>query len=170
MRSRRRTISSIAPILVGPEDEIRKIATAQKINTFQLRIVATADAEESAARAAAMASKGEAQALMKGSLHTDQFMHAIVAKENHLRTNRLLSHCMLISLPTYTRRVIISDAAINIAPGRRSEEGHHPERDHPRPRHRDRSAEGGDPLGGRGGKDEDAIDDGGRGVGKDGRP
>ena len=53
---------------------------------------------------------------MKGSLHTDQFMHAIVVKENRLRTNRLLSHCMLISLPTYARRVIISDAAINIAP------------------------------------------------------
>ena len=106
----------IAPILVGPEDEIRKIATAQKVDLANYRIVATADAEESAARAAAMASKGEAHALMKGSLHTDQFMHAIVAKENHLRTNRLLSHCMLISLPTYTRRVIISDAAINIAP------------------------------------------------------
>ena len=63
-----------------------------------------------------MASTGEARALMKGSLHTDQFMHAILAKENHLRTDRLLSHCMLISLPTYARRVIISDAAINIAP------------------------------------------------------
>jgi len=106
----------ISPILFGPEDEIHKIAAAQKVDLSRYRIVATADAEESAAKAAAMASTGEAQALMKGSLHTDQFMHAIVAKENHLRTNRLLSHCMLISLPTYARRVIISDAAINIAP------------------------------------------------------
>ncbi len=106
----------IAPILFGPEDEIHKIAAAQKVDLSRYRIVATADAEESAGRAAAMASTGEAQALMKGSLHTDQFMHAILAKENHLRTNRLLSHCMLISLPTYARRVIISDAAINIAP------------------------------------------------------
>jgi len=106
----------IAPILFGPEAEIRKIAAAQKVDLANYRIVATADAEESAAKAAAMASTGEAQALMKGSLHTDQFMHAIVSRENYLRTNRLLSHCMLISLPTYARRVIVSDAAINIAP------------------------------------------------------
>ena len=106
----------IAPILVGPEDEIRKIAAAEKVDLADYKIIATADAEESAAKATAMASKGDAHALMKGSLHTDQFMHAIVAKESHLRTNRLLSHCMLISLPTYALRVIISDAAINIAP------------------------------------------------------
>ena len=106
----------IAPILVGPEDQIRKVAAAQKVDLAGYRIVATADPEESATTAAVMAAKGEAQALMKGSLHTDQFMHAIVAKENHLRTNRLLSHCMMVSLPTYGRRVIISDAAINIAP------------------------------------------------------
>ena len=106
----------IAPILVGPEDKIRKVAAAQHVDLADYRIVAAADAEESATKAALMAAKGEASALMKGSLHTDQFMHAIVAKENHLRTNRLLSHCMLVSLPTYARRVIISDAAINIAP------------------------------------------------------
>jgi len=106
----------IAPILFGPEDAIHKIAAAQQVDLSRYKLVATADAEESAAKAAVMASTGEAQALMKGSLHTDQFMHAIVVKENHLRTNRLLSHCMLISLPTYARRVIISDAAINIAP------------------------------------------------------
>jgi phosphate acetyltransferase len=106
----------IAPILFGPENEIHKLAAAQKVDLSHYRIVATADAEESAAKAAVMASTGEAQALMKGSLHTDQFMHAIVVKENRLRTNRLLSHCLLVSLPTYARRVIISDAAINIAP------------------------------------------------------
>ena len=106
----------IAPILVGPEDEIRKMAAAEKVDLADYKIIATADAEESAAKATAMASKGDAHALMKGSLHTDQFMHAIVAKESHLRTNRLLSHCMLISPPTYALRVIISDAAINIAP------------------------------------------------------
>jgi phosphotransacetylase/acyl dehydratase len=106
----------IAPILFGPEDAIRRIAAEQHVDLSRYKVVATADAEESAARAAAMAGTGEAQALMKGSLHTDQFMHAIVVKENRLRTNRLLSHCMLVSLPTYARRVIISDAAINIAP------------------------------------------------------
>jgi phosphate acetyltransferase len=106
----------IAPILFGPEGAIHEIAAEQHVDLSRYKMVATADAEESAAKAAAMASTGEAQALMKGSLHTDQFMHAIVLKENRLRTSRLLSHCMLISLPTYARRVIISDAAINIAP------------------------------------------------------
>jgi acetate kinase len=55
-----------------------------------------------------MASTGEVRALMKGSLHTDQFMHAIIAKENQLRTQRLLSHCMPISRPTYARRVVVA--------------------------------------------------------------
>lgn len=106
----------IEPILFGPEDEIRKLAAAKNVDLASYRIVATADPEESAAKAAAVAGTGEAQALMKGSLHTDQFMHAIVTRESHLRTSRLLSHCMLVSLPTCARRVIVSDAAINIAP------------------------------------------------------
>ena len=70
----------IRPILFGPEDEIRKIASAAKMDLAHYRIVATADAEESAAKAAAMAGTGEIHALMKGSLHTDQFMHAILTQ------------------------------------------------------------------------------------------
>ena len=62
------------------------------------------------------AGSGEIQALMKGSLHTDVFLHAVLDKEAKLRTGRLLSHCALISAPQYARRVVVTDAALNIAP------------------------------------------------------
>ncbi|MGO9846517.1 MAG: bifunctional enoyl-CoA hydratase/phosphate acetyltransferase [Methylocella sp.] len=106
----------IEAILFGPDAEIRKVASAAKIDLANYRIVATADPEESAAKAAAMAGTGAIHALMKGSLHTDQYMHAVLTKENNLRTGRLLSHCMLIAAPTYSRRIILSDVAVNIAP------------------------------------------------------
>ena len=72
----------IEAVLFGPELEIRKVAGTAKIDLANYRIVATADPEESAAKAAAMAGAGEIQALMKGSLHTDQYMHAVLSKEN----------------------------------------------------------------------------------------
>lgn len=106
----------IEPVLFGPPADIRRIADAVGIDIGRYRIVAAADAEESAARAAAMAGAGEIQALMKGSLHTDQYLRAILARENRLRTGRLLSHCALIAAPTYGRRILISDVAVNIAP------------------------------------------------------
>ena len=98
-------------VLFGPETEIRKVASAAKIDLANYRVVVTSDPEKSAAKAAVMASAGE-----KGSLHTDQYMHALLSKENKLRTGRLLSHCMLIAAPTYSRRIIISDVAVNTAP------------------------------------------------------
>jgi phosphate acetyltransferase len=106
----------IEAVLFGPEQEIRAVADALKVDLGKYRIVATADAEDSAAKAAAMAGAGEIRALMKGSLHTNQYMHAVLHKENKLRTGRLLSHCMLIAAPTYARRVILSDVAVNITP------------------------------------------------------
>ena len=106
----------IAPILVGPEQLIRDIAAKAKLDIEPYKIVPTADAEESAAVAANLAGTGKAGALMKGSLHTDQYMHAVLQRENRLRTERLLSHCMLIAAPCYSRPIIVSDAAVNIAP------------------------------------------------------
>ena len=106
----------IEAVLFGHEAEIRRAASAAKIDLANYRIVATADPEESAAKAAAMAGAGEIHSLIKGSLHTDQYMHAVLSKENNLRTGRLLSHCMLIAAPTYSRRIILSDVAVNIAP------------------------------------------------------
>lgn len=106
----------IEPVLVGPEEQIRETAAKAKLDLSPYKIVSTADPEESAAVAANLAGANKVGALMKGSLHTDQFMHAVVQRENRLRTNRLLSHCMLIAAPAYSRRIIISDAAVNIAP------------------------------------------------------
>jgi phosphate acetyltransferase len=106
----------IAPILVGPKEQMQDIAAKAKLDLKPYEIVPTADAEESAAIAANIAGTGKAGALMKGSLHTDQYMHAVLQRENRLRTERLLSHCMLIAAPTYSRPIIVSDAAVNIAP------------------------------------------------------
>jgi phosphotransacetylase len=106
----------ISPVLIGPEKEIRDLAAKENIDLGAWKIVDMPDAEDAAAKACQMAGRGEVQALMKGSLHTDVLLHAVVQKEAGLRTGRLLSHCALIFSPSYGRRVILSDAAINIAP------------------------------------------------------
>ena len=95
---------------------MRAIAEVAKLNISGFHIVATRDSEESALRAARAAGAGDVQALMKGSLHTDVLLHAVMDKAANLRTGRLLSHCALMSVPTYGRRFILTDAALNIAP------------------------------------------------------
>ena len=106
----------IVPVLFGPEAELHQIAAAAKLDLSACRIVPTESAEDSAAKATTAAGAGEVQALMKGSLHTDVLLHAAMQKEAKLRTGRLLSHCAMISVPTYARRVVITDVALNIAP------------------------------------------------------
>ncbi len=106
----------ILPVLFGPEREIRSIAEKAHLDISRFELVNTADAVESAHRAALAAGSGEIQALMKGSLHTDVFLHAVLDKDAKLRTGRLLSHCVIIAAPVYARRIIVSDAALNIAP------------------------------------------------------
>ena len=106
----------ILPVLFGPEKELRQIATAAKLDISGCRIVATEGPEDLALKAAMAAGSGEVKALMKGSLHTDVLLHAIMEKEAKLRTGRLLSHCAIMSVPTYARRVVITDVALNIAP------------------------------------------------------
>jgi phosphate acetyltransferase len=106
----------IVPVLYGPETELRRIAATAKLDLSGCRIVATEGPEDSAFKGAMAAGAREVQALMKGSLHTDVLLHAIMQKETKLRTGRLLSHCALVSVPTYARRIVITDAALNIAP------------------------------------------------------
>jgi phosphate acetyltransferase len=106
----------ILPVLYGPEAEIRRIADQARLDIAQCRIVPAADAEDSALKAATAAGAGKVQALMKGSLHTDVLLHAVMQKEANLRTGRLLSHCAMMSVPTYARRFVITDVALNIAP------------------------------------------------------
>jgi phosphate acetyltransferase/phosphate butyryltransferase len=106
----------IVPVLFGPEAEIRKIADHGHLDIAKCRIVATDGPEDSAHKAATAAGAGEVATLMKGSLHTDVFLHAIMQKEAKLLTGRLISHCVMMSVPTYARRFVISDVALNIAP------------------------------------------------------
>jgi phosphate acetyltransferase len=106
----------IVPVLFGPEAEIRQIAQQGQLDLSTCRIIGTEGAEDSATKAAAAAGAGEVAALMKGSLHTDVLLHAVMQKESGLRTGRLLSHCAMVSVPTYARRFVVTDVALNIAP------------------------------------------------------
>ena len=106
----------ITPILVGPAAKIRDVASEAKIALGSVRIVDTAHSHESAAKAVALVRSGEAELLMKGSLHTDELLGAVVARETGLRTGRRISHVFVMDVPTYHKVLIITDAAINIAP------------------------------------------------------
>ncbi len=106
----------IDPILVGPERKIREVAAEAGIDISPYRLEATAHSHESAERSVALVRAGEAELLMKGSLHTDEILSAVVHRENGLRTERRLSHCFIIAVPTYPRVIIVTDAAINISP------------------------------------------------------
>jgi len=106
----------IVPVLFGPEAEIRRIADQAGLDISQYHRVNSDGAEDSAQKAAAAAGAGAVAALMKGSLHTDVLLHAGMQKEAGLRTGRLLSHCAMVSVPTYARRFVVTDVALNIAP------------------------------------------------------
>jgi phosphotransacetylase len=106
----------ILPVLYGPESEIRQVADLAHLDIGEFRFVATDGPEDSAQKAAMAAGAGEVAALMKGSLHTDVVLHAIMQKDAKLRTGRLISHCVMMSAPTYARRFVLSDVALNIAP------------------------------------------------------
>ncbi|TVR84113.1 MAG: bifunctional enoyl-CoA hydratase/phosphate acetyltransferase [Rhodospirillales bacterium] len=106
----------ITPILVGPEAKIRAVAERIEVDLADFRMVAADHSHHAAERAVALVRSGEADALMKGSLHTDELLSAVLNRENGLRTERRLSHCFLVTVPTYPRPMIVSDAAINISP------------------------------------------------------
>ena len=106
----------ILPVLFGPGQELKDIAEKAKLDISRFEVINTTDAAESAHHAALAAGRGEVQALMKGSLHSDVYLHGILDKDAKLRTGRLLSHCAVIAVPEYARRIIVSDPALNIAP------------------------------------------------------
>jgi phosphate acetyltransferase len=106
----------IVPILVGPEAKIREIAKAHGIKLGQTRIIDAAHSHASAAKAVELVRQGEAELLMKGSLHSDELLGAVVARETGLRTARRISHVFIMDVPTYHKVLIVTDAAINIAP------------------------------------------------------
>ena len=106
----------IVPILVGPAEQIEATAKAAGINLGSLQIVDAPDGPGSAKKAVELIREGKAEVLMKGSLHTDELMSAIVSREGGLRTGRRISHAFLMDVPTYHKVLIVTDAAINIAP------------------------------------------------------
>jgi phosphotransacetylase len=106
----------IIPILVGPEKTIRDLAQAKKIALDGAEIIDVPDTHGSAAKAVGLVREGRAELVMKGSLHSDEILGAVIAKETGLRAGRRLSHVFLMDVPTYHKVLIITDAAINIAP------------------------------------------------------
>jgi phosphate acetyltransferase len=106
----------IVPVLVGPEAKIRAVAEMQRVDLSAYRIVPAEHSHAAAETAVAMARAGEVESLMKGSLHTDELMAAVVPSATGLRTARRISHVFLMDVPAYPRPLLVTDAAINIAP------------------------------------------------------
>jgi phosphotransacetylase len=106
----------IAATLVGPAAKIREVAAAKKIDLRGLEIVDAPHSHAAAEQAVALVREGKAELLMKGSLHTDELLGAVVARETGLRTARRISHVFIMDVPTYHKVLMVTDAAINIAP------------------------------------------------------
>lgn len=107
----------IRPILVGPAKQLVQLARRLKLDLDPYQVVDVPDSQAAAAKAVELVREGAAEILMKGSLHTDEFLAAIVARDTGLRTARRLSHVFVMDVPDYHKVFMITDAAINIAPG-----------------------------------------------------
>jgi phosphate acetyltransferase len=106
----------IEPILVGPEARIREVAARAGLDISAFEIVPAEHSHESAAKAVELVTAGRVEALMKGSLHTDELMGAVVSRQAGIRTARRISHCFIMDVPRHPDALIITDAAVNIAP------------------------------------------------------
>jgi len=106
----------INPILVGPSARIREVAGLAKLDIDGFELVDAEHSHDAAAKAVALVRSGRAEALMKGSLHTDELMGAAVSREAGLRTARRISHCFVMDVPGQPSAFVITDAAVNIAP------------------------------------------------------
>jgi phosphate acetyltransferase len=106
----------IAPILVGPSEKIREAARAAGADIGAFPLVDAPHSHAAADKAVELVLNGKAEALMKGSLHTDELMASVVRREGGLRTARRVSHCFVMDVPAYEDALIISDAAVNIMP------------------------------------------------------
>jgi phosphate acetyltransferase len=106
----------IEPILVGPEARIREVASRAGLDISAFEIVPAEHSHDSAAKAVELVTTGRVEALMKGSLHTDELMGAVVSRQTGIRTARRISHCFIMDVPRHPDALIITDAAVNIAP------------------------------------------------------
>lgn len=105
----------IVPVLIGPQAKIEKIAEAAGLNISNIELIAVPHSHAAAEKAAEMAAKGDVEILMKGSLHTDELLHAVLA-QSALRTGRRMSHVFRFDVPMYPKPLIVTDAALNIRP------------------------------------------------------
>jgi len=106
----------IDPVLIGPEEKIRSVAAAAGIDITPYRLIAVPHSHAAADKGVEMARAGEVQALMKGSLHTDELLAAVLSSATGLRTARRISHIFVMDVPSYPRLLLITDAAVNIVP------------------------------------------------------
>jgi phosphotransacetylase len=106
----------IVPVLVGPRAKIEKAARDAGLDISRYTLVDAAHSEAAAAQAVALIREGKGELLMKGSLHTDELMAAVISRDGGLRTGRRISHAFVMDIPTYHKVLIVTDAAINIAP------------------------------------------------------
>lgn len=106
----------IVPVLIGPEARIRQTALQAGLDLSPFELLSTEHSEAAAQLGVALVRAGKAEAIMKGSLHTDELMRAVVARESGLRTSRRMSHVFAIDTPLYPRALFITDAALNISP------------------------------------------------------
>lgn len=107
----------ITPVLIGPEARMRRVAAEAGVSLKGCRIIATEHSHAAAATAVELARQGRVECLIKGSLHTDELMEAVLAPHSGgLRTGRRASHVFVLEVPAYPKLLLITDAAINIAP------------------------------------------------------
>lgn len=106
----------IDPILVGDREKIESCAKSEGFDISNFEIVHALDDLDAAKKTAEFATKGVVKALMKGNLHTNDIMSAIIRREANLRTDRIISHVFVMDVPAYHKALLITDAAINIAP------------------------------------------------------
>jgi phosphotransacetylase len=106
----------IVPVIVGPQARVEALALKHGVDLSPYRLIDTEHSHASAAAAVALARAGEVETLMKGSLHTDEIMGAVIAAQTGLRTERRVSHVFVMDVPAYDRILFVTDAAINIAP------------------------------------------------------
>src|SRR5208337_2216776 len=106
----------IVPVLVGSEAKIRSVAATLQLDLGPVQIVDIENSRMAAIRAVEMARKNEVQMLMKGALHTDELMSAVVSREGGMRTGRRISHVFALDVPSYHKTLFVTDAAVNIQP------------------------------------------------------
>lgn len=107
----------IVPILVGPAARIRDLSARHGIDLGTVELVDAPHSHAAAERAVELVRAGRAELLMKGSLHSDELLGAVLARDTGLRTSRRLSHVFIMDIPTYHKVLMVTDGGINIAPG-----------------------------------------------------